>query len=73
MNRESIGKAIFAIGIALTLILAIVLATAPEPPNCTRTGATRSVASSIILGTTVIPYTYQQPIYKCSAREGASD
>jgi hypothetical protein len=56
-----------SIVISALLLMAIAI-TAPVPKNCKITG-TVEVHSVILVGSIIVPHTYDQPIYDC-AKQG---
>jgi hypothetical protein len=66
-------EALLGFGMILALVLAVLAITAPEPEGCKRTGATRSTASVIAIGPVIIPYTSQEPVYKCLRKKNSND
>jgi hypothetical protein len=67
------SEAVLGLGMMLTMVLAVLTITAPEPKNCKPTGRTRPVTSFIFAGEVTIPYTFQQPMLKCSEKKNIND
>ena len=67
------GEIVLAIGMLLVLGLGVLAITAQGPENCRPTGETRSVTSFVLVGAVPFPYTFQQPVYKCSEKKNTND
>ncbi len=67
------GEIVLGLGMMFAMVLAVLTITAPEPKNCKPTGKTRPVTSFIFAGEVTIPYTFQQPVLKCSEKKNIND
>jgi hypothetical protein len=56
-----------SIVIGVLLIMAIAI-TVPVPKNCKITGTVK-VHSVILVGSLIVPHTYNQPIYDCAKQD----
>lgn len=59
---------IFDIIVIGTLAMMVFVVVAPVPKNCKITGITK-VQSFILVGSVIVPYTFEQPIYNCTKTE----
>jgi hypothetical protein len=67
------SEIVLALAMLLALGVGVLAITAPEPRNCKPTGETRPVTSFIFAGEVTIPYTFQQPVLKCSEKKNIND
>jgi len=67
------GEIVLALGMLLAVGLGVLAITAPVPENCKPTGETRPMTSFVLVGTIAVPYTFKQPIYKCSEKKNIND
>lgn len=73
MRRVSLGELGFALAALLFFSLFIFIVAIPKPESCKQTGAKRQITSFVIAGRVIVPYTFEQPVYKCSKKENTND
>lgn len=63
------GEAVLGVGMLLVIGVGVLAITAQEPRNCRPAGETHPVTSFILAGGAIAPYTFQQPVHKCSEKK----
>ena len=67
------GEIALVIGMLLACGVGVLTIITPAPENCKATGETRSMTSFVLVGTIPVPYTFEQPVYKCSEKKNIND
>ena len=67
------GEIVLALAMLLALGVGVLAITAEVSENCKPTGETRPMTSFILVGTIAVPYTFEQPVYKCSEKKNIND
>jgi hypothetical protein len=67
------GEIVLALAMLLALGMGVLAITTQVSENCKPTGETRPMTSFILVGTIAVPYTFEQPVYKCSEKKSIND